>query len=81
MEAATPRSACGSLSGPVVREWQCRDCDALHDRDINAAINICHIGMKHHPPSAGTSQIQAGVVQSGKMQSAGHGFNAYLIQA
>ena len=56
-------SACGCLSGPtgrsglVVREWQCGDCGASHDRDVNAAINICHLGMKHHPPSAGTSQI------------------------
>lgn len=54
-------SACGALTGPagrtglVVREWQCGDCGASHDRDVNAAINICHFGMKHHPPSAGTS--------------------------
>ncbi len=80
-------SACGSLSGPagrtglVVREWQCRDCEALHDRDINAAINICHLGMKHHPPSAGTSQIHVGVVQSAVMASTGHGFNDCLNQA
>ena len=54
-------SACGCLSGPqgtkglVVRNWQCSECDTEHDRDVNAAINICHFGMKHHPPSAGTS--------------------------
>lgn len=57
-------SACGSLSGPagrtglVVREWQCYDCETWHDRDVNAAINICHLGMKHHPPFAGTSQTR-----------------------
>ena len=80
-------SACGCLSGPtgrtglVVREWQCGDCGASHDRDINAAINICHLGMKHHPPFAGTSQIQAGVVQPAAMASTGHGFNDCLNQA
>lgn len=79
-------SACGSLSGPtgrtglVVREWQCKDCGALHDRDINAAINICHLGMKHHPPSAGTSQDQTGAVQSGISPSTVHGFSDCLIQ-
>lgn len=63
-------SACGCLSGPtgrtglVVRNWQCEECGTSHDRDVNAAINICHFGMKHHPPSAGTSRSQVGVVLS-----------------
>ncbi len=80
-------SACGSLSGPagrtglVVREWQCGECGASHDRDVNAAINICHLGMKHHPPFAGTSRVRAGVVQSAVMASTGHGFNDCLNQA
>lgn len=47
-EAYTSRtcSACGCLSGPKgvnglrVRAWTCQDCGAVHDRDINAAINI-----------------------------------------
>ena len=80
-------SACGALSGPtgrtglVVRNWQCGECGASHDRDANAAINICHFGMKHHPPSAGTSQNVVGVVQSGNKPSTGHGFNSDKIQA
>lgn len=80
-------SACGTLSGPtgwtglVVREWQCGDCGASHDRDVNAAINICHLGMKHHPPSAGTSQNQLGVVSSANTASARQGFNAQPVQA
>lgn len=80
-------SACGCLSGPtgrtglVVREWQCSECETEHDRDINAAINICHLGMKHHPPFAGTSQIQVGVVPSAKSASAGHGLATTLSQA
>lgn len=36
-------AACGVLDGPkplAVREWTCQECDALLDRDWNAATNI-----------------------------------------
>lgn len=42
-------SACGFNSGkkPLeVREWTCPKCGVHHDRDVNAAINILHKGLK-----------------------------------
>jgi len=40
-------SACGEKDGPKplsVRAWQCGACGAVHDRDVNAAINILAAG-------------------------------------
>lgn len=43
---------CGALTGPkgvgqlVVRQWECVDCGAVHDRDVNAARNILTAGLR-----------------------------------
>jgi putative transposase len=45
-------SNCGCLSGPsglrqlVVRLWECSECGAEHDRDVNAARNILAAGLR-----------------------------------
>ena len=42
-------SNCGFSSGkkPLeIRKWTCPKCDTHHDRDINAAVNILHKGLK-----------------------------------
>lgn len=36
-------SCCGFRGGKLdlsIREWQCLNCESVHDRDVNAAINI-----------------------------------------
>jgi IS605 OrfB family transposase len=55
-EANTTRtcSACGvipdsspkGLKGLALREWVCCECGSVHDRDVNAAMNILGLGRK-----------------------------------
>lgn len=39
-----PDSAPKGVKGLGIREWECNICYARHDRDVNAAINILHLG-------------------------------------
>jgi putative transposase len=42
-------SACGIKDGPKplsVREWTCKECGTVHDRDVNAARNIAALGRR-----------------------------------
>jgi putative transposase len=52
-------SACGFKDGPkalAVREWTCTGCGTVHDRDVNAAINIKSEG--HKIVAAGRAETQ-----------------------
>ncbi|NLU85164.1 RNA-guided endonuclease TnpB family protein, partial [Rhodococcus sp. HNM0569] len=47
LEEKAACSACGVVDGPKplsIRVWTCAACGAVHDRDLNAAINILAAG-------------------------------------
>lgn len=58
-------SACGTVpsSSPKgmgalgVRQWNCDDCGASHDRDVNAARNILNVGLAHQPQADGIAAL------------------------
>ena len=40
-------SSCGWIKEDLTlkdREWECQDCHAIHDRDVNASLNILKQG-------------------------------------
>ena len=45
-----PRSSPKGMGAIGVRRWECSDCGADHDRDVNAAQNILRVGLERQPP-------------------------------
>lgn len=68
-------SACGHRDGPKplhVRTWTCIACAAVHDRDINAAINVkTAAGLVVRACGA---QVRPGRVPAQRSETGSHGF-------
>jgi putative transposase len=50
-----PKSAPKGISALGIREWKCSECEAEHDRDINAACNIFIFGTGRCAPTGSPS--------------------------
>ncbi|MEE1831947.1 RNA-guided endonuclease InsQ/TnpB family protein [Streptomyces sp. SP17KL33] len=68
-------SACGAVDGPKplnVREWTCGACGAVHDRDVNAAINVkTAAGLA---VSACGAPVRPGAIPAQREETGSHGF-------
>lgn len=46
---AIPASSPKGMGALGIRRWECSDCGADHDRDVNAAQNILRVGLERQP--------------------------------
>jgi putative transposase len=61
-------STCGHKDGKKelsIREWQCPSCGAVHDRDINAALNILAAGLAESQNGRGAVHKSTALVAAG----------------
>ena len=54
------------------RTYECPDCGAVIDRDVNAALNILHVGMANYPELMPVEGVDANMAErSVKQESSG----------
>jgi putative transposase len=61
-------STCGNHDGKKelsIREWQCQSCGTVHDRDINAALNILAAGLAESQNGRGAAHKSTALVAAG----------------
>jgi putative transposase len=57
-------NVCGSINRELIfkdREWTCKSCNTVHDRDINAAINIKKFGLLTYAKQYTYKENKAGI--------------------
>jgi putative transposase len=68
-------SACGAINQELKlseRQWICKFCGALHDRDYNASKNILRVGQTQQMLTYGNSQSVVCESPNGECQEYGH---------
>jgi len=61
-------STCGHHDGKKdlsIRKWQCPSCETVHDRDINAALNILAAGLAESRNGRGATHQSTALVAAG----------------
>lgn len=58
------------------REWKCSNCEAFHDRDINAAINIKNIGLNKSGEAFSVVPVELSELSEAVKQKVPVGINA-----
>jgi putative transposase len=53
-----PRSSPKGMGALGIRRWECSACGSVHDRDVNAAINILNVGRSAPPHADGSRPRQ-----------------------
>lgn len=80
-------SGCGSLSGPAgldmlaVRQFECVDCGAIHDRDVNAARNILTTGLRCRASVRGNESLPPSARRAGPHRPRETGISAKAVAA
>jgi len=52
--------SCGAINKDLQlkdREWCCKECGSIHDRDVNAAINIKTFGLRNRPGGTQSKEL------------------------
>jgi putative transposase len=52
-----PRERPKGIAGLGIRKWECSECGASHDRDVNAARNILAIALSAQRPAEGSQKV------------------------
>ena len=72
-------SACGAINKALQlkhRKWKCLNCDTVHDRDVNAAINIRNFALQRQnlisPTGSGEGLVEMPVSKPGSMKQESH---------